>query len=229
MEFNQLAMANAGDSDNMLNRVMTKDNIGLAALLQTKESAFEISGTGNAPLLDRLNLNNSNASSLGKSNSVNGNNSTNGTNSTTTNGLPSATHAQPLLVTTAHMHWDPEYSDVKLIQTMMLIHELRRIAQQVSQNKNYRDICQIPDGSTDPATAIPLVFCADLNSLPTSAVVEFLSSGTIAADHIDFKEIPYKDSLRKLSTTPESTTHYNHPFEISKAYPDDLMPYTNYT
>ncbi len=41
MEFNQLAMANAEGSDDMLNRVMTKDNIGLAALLQTKEGAFE--------------------------------------------------------------------------------------------------------------------------------------------------------------------------------------------
>lgn len=220
MEFNQLAMANAEGSDNMLNRVMTKDNIGLAALLQTKEGAFELSGSGSAPLLDRLNLNNN---ALGK-NSVNGN-STNG-NGSGQNGLPSS-QAQPLLVTTAHMHWDPEYSDVKLIQTMMLIHELKRIAQQASTQ--YRDICQTPEGCTDTANAIPLVFCADLNSLPNSAVVEFLSSGTIAADHVDFKEIPYKDCLRKLSTTPENTTHYNHPFKISKAYPDDLMPYTNYT
>ena len=41
VEFNQLAMANAEGSDDMLNRVMTKDNIGLAAMLETKEGAFE--------------------------------------------------------------------------------------------------------------------------------------------------------------------------------------------
>lgn len=41
MEFNQLAMANADGSDDMLNRVMTKDNIGLAALLQFREGIFE--------------------------------------------------------------------------------------------------------------------------------------------------------------------------------------------
>lgn len=41
MEFNQLAMANSEGSDNMLNRVMPKDNIGLAALLKTKEAAWE--------------------------------------------------------------------------------------------------------------------------------------------------------------------------------------------
>ena len=44
IEFNQLAMANAEGSDEMLNRVMTKDNIGLAALLETKEGVFESSG-----------------------------------------------------------------------------------------------------------------------------------------------------------------------------------------
>lgn len=44
IEFNQLAMANAEGSDEMLNRVMTKDNIGLAALLKTREGVFDISG-----------------------------------------------------------------------------------------------------------------------------------------------------------------------------------------
>lgn len=41
VEFNQLAMANAEGSDNMLNRVMPKDNIGLAALLRTTEAAWD--------------------------------------------------------------------------------------------------------------------------------------------------------------------------------------------
>lgn len=34
-------MLNAEGSDNMLNRVMPKDNIGLAALLKTKEAAWD--------------------------------------------------------------------------------------------------------------------------------------------------------------------------------------------
>ena len=41
IEFNQIAMANAEGSDDMLNRVMTKDNIGLAAILETKEPVYE--------------------------------------------------------------------------------------------------------------------------------------------------------------------------------------------
>lgn len=34
-------MANSSGSDDMLNRVMPRDNIGLAALLKTKETAWE--------------------------------------------------------------------------------------------------------------------------------------------------------------------------------------------
>ena len=41
IEFNQLAMSNAEGSHDMINRVMTKDNIGLCAVLETKDSVWE--------------------------------------------------------------------------------------------------------------------------------------------------------------------------------------------
>ena len=41
IEFNRLAMSTAEGSHDMLNRVMTKDNIGLAALLETKDQLWE--------------------------------------------------------------------------------------------------------------------------------------------------------------------------------------------
>ena len=40
MEFNQLAMRNHDGSEDILNRVMPKDDIGLVALLQTKTEAW---------------------------------------------------------------------------------------------------------------------------------------------------------------------------------------------
>ncbi|XP_053214681.1 CCR4-NOT transcription complex subunit 6-like-B isoform X3 [Panonychus citri] len=184
VEFNQLAMANAEGSDDMLNRVMTKDNIGLAALLQTKEGAFE-------PGL-----------------------------------FPDPTQAQhPILVCTAHIHWDPEYCDVKLIQTMMLMAELRQIVEDSA-------IAFRPGASKPDANNVPLILCGDLNSLPNSGVIEYLSNGRISADHADFKELGYKDSLKKLgssNSTVDNKTEYLHPFKISRAYQDDVMPYTNYT
>lgn len=44
VEFNQLAMANSEGSEAMLNRVMTKDNIGVAALLEIRKEMIEQSG-----------------------------------------------------------------------------------------------------------------------------------------------------------------------------------------
>lgn len=74
-------MANAQGSEDMLNRVMTKDNIGIAALLELKDSPYNMGyGVG-----------------------------------------------QQILVSNAHIHWDPEFRDVKLIQTVMLMNELTRI------------------------------------------------------------------------------------------------------
>lgn len=40
VEFNQLAMANSDGSEAMLNRVMTKDNIGVAVLLEVHKDLF---------------------------------------------------------------------------------------------------------------------------------------------------------------------------------------------
>ena len=33
------------------------------------------------------------------------------------------------MVCSAHIHWDPEFCDVKLIQTMMLMEQLRQIVE----------------------------------------------------------------------------------------------------
>ena len=41
IEFNKLAMSRADGSHDMINRVMTKDNIALAALLETKDAIWD--------------------------------------------------------------------------------------------------------------------------------------------------------------------------------------------
>lgn len=54
MEFNQLAMANSEGSEAMLNRVMTKDNIGVAVLLELRKEIMEQSGLFSFSLLFSL-------------------------------------------------------------------------------------------------------------------------------------------------------------------------------
>ncbi|XP_076348857.1 uncharacterized protein LOC143246282 [Tachypleus tridentatus] len=178
VEFNQVALATAEGSDDMLNRVQTRDNIGLVALLQPRVGPMS-------------------------------------------NDISTSSHFhQPLLVCTTHMHWDPEYSDVKLIQTMMLMHELRQIAQDSAQNN-----CT---GHGSDSNTIPLLLCGDFNSIPSSGVVELLTTGKVSADHSDFKGFGYKDCLQKLSSSA-TLNEYSHPFQLTRAYKDGDIPYTNLT
>ncbi|ELT96463.1 hypothetical protein CAPTEDRAFT_169418 [Capitella teleta] len=178
VEFNQLAIHTAEGSADMINRVMTKDNIGLAALLETKDALWE-------------------------------------------NGAPTDNLRRPILVSTCHVHWDPEFCDVKLIQTMMLMNELKNIIEETQTS--------LRPGSSSPDTnSIPLILCGDLNSLPESGVVEYLNSGHVDANHRDFKELGYEECLRKLSNDPNKDI-FSHIFKLSQAYNKDVMPYTNYT
>lgn len=188
VEFNQLAMANADGSEDMLNRVMTRDNIGLAALLQFQEGALDYATTESRSLIQQL---------------------------------------PPLLVCTAHIHWDPEFCDVKLIQTMMLMRELHAMVD---------DVMRCPQAgahrkSGQETPTVPLLLCGDLNSLPDSGVIEYLKKGRVSADHKDFKSLGYKSCLRKMCQETDSLigNSYTHPFKIQEAYPDGTMPYTNYT
>jgi CCR4-NOT transcription complex subunit 6 len=77
-------------------------------------------------------------------------------------GVLPTDHKQMLFVCTAHIHWDPEYCDVKVVQTLMLLTELKTIMEDAIQNHRPN-----PSVSIDCST-VPLVFCGDFNSLPDS-------------------------------------------------------------
>uniref|UniRef100_A0A672GET7 poly(A)-specific ribonuclease n=1 Tax=Salarias fasciatus TaxID=181472 RepID=A0A672GET7_SALFA len=182
VEFNQVAMANSEGSEVMLNRVMTKDNIGVAVLLEVNKDLFS-------------------------------------------GGVKTPPERQLVLVANAHMHWDPEYSDVKLIQTMMFLSELKSIAERASGSA-------AAGSPASDVSSIPIVLCADLNSLPDSGVVEYLSNGGVAENHKDFKELRYNECLTNFSCNGKngaSDGSITHSFQLRSAYDSSLMPYTNYT
>ena len=181
IEFNQIAMATADGSEDMLNRVMTKDNIGLAALLEVRQDLDVMADR----LLDK-----------------------------------SSRERQMMLVCTAHIHWDPEYCDVKLIQTLMLTNEVKGIIEQASR--------EFKAQSQNVDCNIPVVICADLNSLPDSGVIEYLRTGRIQANHIDFKDLGYDLCLQKINTS-EKASELTHNLKLDCAYDKELMPCTNYT
>lgn len=73
-------------------------------------------------------------------------------------------HAQRFCTCNTHIHWDPEFLDVKLWQTQMLVKELQKFV--VTRH-------------------LPIILCGDFNSLPDSSVYEFLSTGALRTSHPD--------------------------------------------
>ncbi|KAG1736002.1 Endonuclease/exonuclease/phosphatase [Suillus lakei] len=83
-----------------------------------------------------------------------------------------------VILANAHIHWDPAYRDVKLVQVALLVDEIEKIA------ANFARLPPRPDTPRAPVysdgTKIPLIICGDFNSVP------FLSNGSVPPDHPDF-------------------------------------------
>ena len=115
-----------------------------------------------------------------------------------------------IIVANAHLTWDPQYRDVKLVQAALLVEEVEKIAQNFA--KYPPRLPPTPSSATSAATTpsvnennassrpppvysdgykIPVIICGDFNSIPQSGVYEFLSNGTIPPDHQDFMSHAY--------------------------------------
>ena len=169
-------MANSAGSSDMLNRVMLRDNIGLVALLEVKDT-------------------------------------------------PDSARPQYLLVANAHIHWDPEYRDVKLIQMVMFMSELELIVSKVQQELQIAQQSPIPN-----APGIPLLLCGDFNSLPQSSVIEYLTKARMSTSHPDLQDFSYAGYTSRVS----SINHHNKPeiahhFPIRSAYEEQQIVYSNFT
>lgn len=68
---------------------------------------------------------------------------------------------QPVLISTVHVIWDPEFCDVKLIQSLMLMSALKNFVE--SSQRSFR-----PGSAKLDASTMPMILCGDLNSLPDS-------------------------------------------------------------
>ncbi|RUS89094.1 hypothetical protein EGW08_003157, partial [Elysia chlorotica] len=184
VEFNQLATregASNTDTD-MINRVSTKDNIAIVAVLRTKPGAYE-----NSPVPAPKGL------------------------------------SQLLMVSTAHIHWDPALPDVKLVQTMMLVEELQKFVREASMQ--FRPNAPPPSmDAGDMCNSMPLILCGDFNSLPDSGVYEYLSKGRLDTLHQDFEGQNYQVFMKDR----HDNGVISHNFKLTSAY-KDVMPFTNYT
>lgn len=145
-----------------------------------------------------------------------------------------------IIVCNAHIHWDPLYSDVKIVQAALLMEEIEKLANNFAKypprppapnadgangttgdNASSRPPPTYSDGSK-----IPLIVCGDFNSIPDSGVYDFLSNGNLSPDHPDFLSHLYgkytsegprhKFGLKSAYTTagePSSMTNFTPTFQ----------------
>lgn len=171
IEFNQIALQRPDfkKTEDMFNRVMTKDNIAVVTLLENKDSGSR------------------------------------------------------LIVVNVHIHWDPVFRDVKLVQVAMLMDELDKIAERFAKFPPKLNVA--PGFPAAPkytsGSQIPTMICGDFNSEPSSGVYDYMSTGSLSGDHEDFMNHTYG------RYTAEGMTHR---FALKSAYANiGELPFTNYT
>jgi CCR4-NOT transcription complex subunit 6 len=147
------------------------------------------------------------------------------------------------IVVNAHIYWNPVYSDVKIIQTAILLESLTKQAAKYARwpackdKKTYAlsDENEIPSDIPPPkmmpsmeysgGTQIPLIICSDLNSRFDSGVCDLLALGSLKGDHPDMGKHQYGNFTRD---------GMQHPFSLKSAYmslknDQNDLPFTNYT
>ncbi|CAE6533041.1 unnamed protein product [Rhizoctonia solani] len=122
-----------------------------------------------------------------------------------------------LIVANAHIHWDPEFRDVKLVQTAILMDSLKVVADDFAD----MEVAGGQKNKFSKGMQIPLIVCGDFNSVPdNSGVYEFMSKGHVPGSHPDFMGHQYG---------PYTSEGPRHPFELRSAYAGiGELPMTNY-
>ena len=87
-----------------------------------------------------------------------------------------------IFVVNTHLHWDPEYKDVKLLQALMLVESIhaKREEYAVQLEKH---------GHPGP---IEVIMMGDFNSLPDSGVYDLIVDGRLQKNHPDFQGFNYE-------------------------------------
>lgn len=127
-----------------------------------------------------------------------------------------------LLVANVHIHWNPEYRDVKLIQVAMLMGEIERINNDFAKLPPRQDLTlrSVPPVYSS-GSKIPTIICGDFNSIPASGVYELMANGSTPPDHEDFMAHRYGKY---------TTDGPRHGFALKSAYSAmGELPLTNYT
>ncbi|NXP46085.1 PDE12 phosphodiesterase, partial [Heliornis fulica] len=113
--------------------------------------------------------------------------------------LQSTTHSsRKICVANTHLYWHPKGGNIRLVQIAVALSHIKHVA------------CVL-------YPTIPVVFCGDFNSTPSSGTYNFINSGSIAEDHEDW----VSNGEEERCNMPLS-----HPFKLLSACGEPA--YTNY-
>ena len=149
-----------------------------------------------------------------------------------------------VMVVNTHLHWDPAFRDVKLVQTAILMEQVSKLADKYSRwpactdkaafkhseaDGDNDDVDEEPEPAPEPAPSmeygsgpqIPLIVCGDFNSTVGSGVYDLLAHGTVPGTHQDMMQRSYGNFTRDGMA---------HPFSLKSSYSSvGELPFTNYT
>ncbi|NXJ92032.1 PDE12 phosphodiesterase, partial [Corythaixoides concolor] len=106
--------------------------------------------------------------------------------------------SRKICVANTHLYWHPKGGNIRLIQIAVALSHIKHVA-------------------CDLYPSIPVVFCGDFNSTPSSGTYSFINSGGIAEDHEDW----VSNGEEERCNMPLS-----HPFKLLSACGEPA--YTNY-
>uniref|UniRef100_A0A8D0EEX2 2',5'-phosphodiesterase 12 n=1 Tax=Strix occidentalis caurina TaxID=311401 RepID=A0A8D0EEX2_STROC len=106
--------------------------------------------------------------------------------------------SRKICVANTHLYWHPKGGNIRLIQIAVALSHIKHVT------------CDLYPG-------IPVIFCGDFNSTPSSGTYSFISSGGIAEDHEDW----VSNGEEERCNMPLS-----HPFKLLSACGEPA--YTNY-
>uniref|UniRef100_A0A7E4VH53 poly(A)-specific ribonuclease n=1 Tax=Panagrellus redivivus TaxID=6233 RepID=A0A7E4VH53_PANRE len=124
-------------------------------------------------------------------------------------------NAIPIVVATTHFHWDPDHCDVKAIQALSFVQCIRAQVMDVVKAKNVR------------REEVPILVLGDFNSLPGSAVTDYLGRNSVRKNHEEFKEFVNIDLSRFACTADRF--NYGHSLNLTNIMERKPLDYTNYT
>ncbi|NWX98001.1 PDE12 phosphodiesterase, partial [Nothoprocta ornata] len=106
--------------------------------------------------------------------------------------------SRKICVANTHLYWHPKGGNIRLIQIAIALSHIKHV-------------------TCDLYPSIPIIFCGDFNSTPSSGTYRFISSGSVAEDHEDW----VSNGEEERCNMPLS-----HPFKLLSACGEPA--YTNY-